>query len=94
MEWLELLVHIRPRNSEAAVIPLLDEACVHELADEVGCRITLLAISLQHRDLYLQGVILSDLGRALLFFEELCLLLLLDLLLRATPLAAGLQKVR
>ena len=35
LEWLELLVHIGPGDGEAAVIPLLHEACIHKLADEV-----------------------------------------------------------
>jgi hypothetical protein len=80
-------------DHERAVLILLDDSLVDELRHEVHGGLTLALAVLHLSDLRLEDIVLRELGRLAQLLLLLGSLLVGDLLLGASPLAAGLEQV-
>ena len=80
-------------DEERAILVLLDNSVLHELLHEVHGRLALALVLLHLPDLVLEDVVLRELGRHLQLFLLFGRLLVRDLLLGSSPLAACLEQV-
>ena len=79
------------REYKTAIVILLHHPSVHELAHETLSSFLVMVLLLHHLDLLLENLVVGQLGCDLLLFDELRLLLVLDLLLRSSSFAACLK---
>ena len=90
---LELAVPVAAVHDEGTSIGLLDQSCINELAHEIGGRITLGLLLLEHLDLRLHGLILGESGSILLLLQLSGFFLIADLGLGASSFTAHFQHV-
>ena len=93
LEGLESPIRTVTLHGKATIIILLQHASLEELLDQGRSCFVIGPLLLHHGDLGLQRLVVGELGLGLLLLEDSLLLLLLDLLLGATPLAASLEHV-
>ena len=93
MERLKFAFLANAGDREGAVVRLLDVTGIEELLHEISGYQTFFSVRLHHLDLYLQGIILGQLGLGLLLLQDYCLLIVLDLLLGPSAFAARLEEM-
>ena len=93
LERLKFAFLANAGDREGAVVRLLDVTGIEELLHEISGYQTFFSVRLHHLDLYLQGIILGQLGLGLLLLQDYCLLIVIDLLLGPSAFAARLEEM-